>query len=82
MLISLLQAPYNWTVIVSLVFALLPLVLGSVVLRTVRAENWESKRSTKVTLVVVGLLAPFVWAGFYVGPLLVILAGLVPLVRQ
>jgi hypothetical protein len=81
MILSLLCAPYNWTVIVSIVFATIPLILGLAVIRIVRSEDWEVKRSMKITLVLIGVVAPFVWAGLYIGPLLVLIAGIVPLFR-
>ncbi len=82
MILGLLQAPYNWTVIVSLLFATIPLILGLVVIQTVHEEGWENQRSKKIVLTVLGIIAPFVWAGLYIGPILVILAGLVPMFKQ
>lgn len=82
MILSLLQAPYNWTVIVSLVFITIPSVLSLAVLRTVNSEAWENKRGKKITLVLIGIVAPFVWAGLYLGPILVFVSGIMPLVKQ
>jgi hypothetical protein len=81
MVISLLQAPYNWTASFSLLFIALPLILGLAVVRIVHSEDWESKLRSKIALIVIGIIAPFVWAGLYVGPFLVIMAGLIPMVR-
>jgi len=82
MILGLFQAPYNWTVIVSIVFAVIPLILGLAVVQIVRSKDWETKRSMKISLLLIGIIAPFVWAGLYVGPLLVIIAGLVPLFKK
>jgi hypothetical protein len=82
MTIGILQAPYNWTVIVSIIFATIPLVLGLSALQIVHAKDWKTRRSMKIGLVMIGVIAPFVWAGLYLGPILVIVAGLVPLVKQ
>jgi hypothetical protein len=76
MMLALLAAPYNWTVIVSILFIAAPLILGVAVLRIVHKEGWESQRSKKIALIVLGIIAPFVWAGLYLGPILVIVAGL------
>ncbi|MGY5853650.1 MAG: hypothetical protein RTU92_08810 [Candidatus Thorarchaeota archaeon] len=81
MTLGLLQAPYNWTVIMSIIFATIPLLLGLAVLQTVHFEGWEIKRGKKIVLIVLGIISPFVWAGFYLGPILVVIAGLVPMFR-
>jgi hypothetical protein len=81
MMIGLFQASYNWTAIVSILFTILPLILGLAVLRIVRAENWESMQSRRISLVVIGIIAPFAWTGLYLGPIMVIAAGLVPLFK-
>ena len=81
MLYALTQAPANWTIIASLIFASLPLILSIVTLRIVQQEGWEQKRGKLLSLIILSLIAPFVWAGLYIGPVLVILSGLLPLVR-
>ena len=82
MTISLLQAPYNWTVILSLVFATIPLILGLATIQLVHKEDWMNQRGKKITLIILGIIAPFVWAGLYVGPFLLIISGIVSLFRQ
>jgi hypothetical protein len=81
MLYALTQAPANWTIIASLIFGSLPLLLAIVTLRTYRRDGWEQKRGKLLTLIIISLIAPFVWAGLYIGPVLVILSGLLPLMR-
>ncbi len=82
MTLALLTAPYNWTVIVSILFITAPLILGVAVIRIVHTEGWESQRSKKIALIVLGIISPFVWAGLYLGPILVIVAGLAPTSTQ
>jgi hypothetical protein len=82
MTLALLTAPYNWTVIVSILFIAAPLILGVAVIRIVHTEGWESQRSKKLTLIVLGIIALFVWAGLYLGPILVMVAGLAPMLKQ
>lgn len=79
MTFALLQAPYNWTVMVSLIFATIPLILGIAVLQTVHSEDWSSQRGKKILLIILGFISPFVWTGYYLGSILVFCAGLVPL---
>jgi hypothetical protein len=74
---ALLQASYNWTAIMSLVFMIAPLLLGVAVLRIVLSDDWKNIMKNKIALVVLGLVAPFLWTGLYFGPILVVLTGLV-----
>jgi hypothetical protein len=81
MVYALTRAPTNWTVIPSLIFIALPLILGVLTLRIVNAENWD-KRNNLIKLALLSLIAPFVWAGLYIGPILVMVSGLIPFVRK
>jgi len=82
MIYALTQAPANWTIIPSLIFILLPLLLGILTLRIVHNENYWEKRNNLFILVLLGLVAPFVWAGLYIGPILVMSSGLIPLFKK
>ncbi len=82
MVYALSQAPANWTVIPSLIFISLPLVLGIITLRIVHNESYGSKRTNLLALILLSLIAPFVWAGLYIGPILVIASGLIPLFKK
>ncbi|MFW9838607.1 MAG: hypothetical protein ACFFE7_13905 [Candidatus Thorarchaeota archaeon] len=81
MTLSLIQAPFNWTAIVSMIFIITSLLLGIAVLRIVHGEDWESKRSQEISLIAIGFIALFVWAGIYIGPIFVIVAGLFQLFK-
>jgi len=78
-IIALLQAPYNWTAIMSVMFIVAPLLLGVGVLKTVQSDDWKNLMKNKVTLIALGLVAPFVWTGLYLGPVLVVLTGIASL---
>ena len=72
---ALLQAPYNWTVIMSVVFIAAPLLLGVAVIQIVHSDDWKSSMKSKIYLILLGIIAPFVWTGLYLGPILVVLTG-------
>jgi hypothetical protein len=76
---ALSQAPANWTIWASVIFTVVPLLLGLLTMRLVHEENWEQSNIKLLTLVIIGLIAPFVWAGLFIGPILVIATGIVPL---
>ena len=48
----------------------------------VHKENWGQSRIKLLSLVIIGLIAPFVWAGLFIGPILIIVTGIVPLVAK
>jgi hypothetical protein len=82
MVIALLYAPYNWTIIASVIFITIPLLLGLATLMITHKEGWTQKKSRLLMIIIVGLIAPFVWAGLFIGPIFVILAGIIPLVKS
>ncbi len=82
MTLSLLLAPYNWTAIVSILFTVIPLVLGLATLQIVNTPGWESRRGLRVFLIFLGLAALFLWTGLFLGPTLVIVIGLISLFRR
>jgi len=66
------------TVIVTLMFALIPIILGYVILRILFKNLEKLKIGNRVVLVVCGVLGLFFWAGFLIGPLLTIFTALLP----
>jgi hypothetical protein len=62
-------------IIISILFGMLPILLGVFTLRLVLTENWQNNKSKQIRLLVLGIIAPFVWAGLLIGPTLVILSA-------
>jgi len=78
MLFALYGALFSGLVIVTFVFISLPLVLGFVLLRkTIRAEGRLSKKDRGI-FVILGLVGLFTWSGLLLGPVLAIVAGILP----
>jgi hypothetical protein len=75
---ALVGAPPNWTIAATFIFGSIPLVLGLAALRLVRTANAPFKTRTKATIVVVGVIALFTWAGMVLGPAMLIVAALLP----
>ena len=67
-------------IIVSIIFGMLPIMLGFFTLRIVLTENWQENRSKQVRLLVLGIIAPFLWAGLLIGPALVILSAFIAII--
>jgi hypothetical protein len=62
-------------IIVSILFGVLPIILGALAVRVVLTENWQETRSKQIRLLLLGIIAPFLWAGLLIGPILVILSA-------
>lgn len=78
MFISLSNAPVDGFVIATLIFALLPIVLGALTLRLAMRQSGRWTLHARFSLALLGVGALIVWAGYLVGPALAIGAGLIP----
>lgn len=78
MLLSLSRAPGGPDVGITALFIAMPFLLGIVTIRGVLRIGGRLAPRTRILLVALGLVALFVWAGFLVGPILSIVAGLLP----
>lgn len=75
MVIALTSASFTSAAIITLVLALLPVAAGYAVIYTaLRGINLR----TRVTMLTLGILGFFIWAGLIAGPVLTILSGLLP----
>lgn len=67
---------------VTLVFALFPIILGFIALRiTFRSEETVNIQK-RITMVILGVIALFIWAGLLIGPALAIIAGVLPFIIE
>ena len=65
----------NLQIIVSILFGVLPIILGVYTLRVVLTEKWQENRSLQIRLLLLGIISPFLWAGLLVGPTMVLLTA-------
>ncbi len=65
-------------IIITIILALLPVLLGIAVIRIIIKNREKVDIRKKVYLVILGILALFAWAGLLIGPVLAILAGVLP----
>lgn len=68
--------------LITVVFALLPVILGVAVIRSITNNRENVDIRKRAYLAVLGIIALFVWAGFLVGPMLAVLASIVPARKQ
>lgn len=78
MTVSVTGTPIGAEVAITLVFALIPMILGFATLRlSLRKEDRVSTRK-RIYLLILGVVALFMWAGLLIGPALAIIASLMP----
>ncbi|MHA2378206.1 MAG: hypothetical protein ACXADS_02945 [Candidatus Thorarchaeota archaeon] len=82
MVVAVSTVPANPQVVVTVAFAMIPLLLGAATLRIALREDWQLESSAPMKLLVFGAIAPFAWAGLLVGPGLVIISGLIILLGR
>ncbi|MFX0174341.1 MAG: hypothetical protein ACFE9L_20885 [Candidatus Hodarchaeota archaeon] len=78
---ALLQIPANAQVIITIVFALFPALIGIATLKVLKGD-WKNTTNSIVKLGLLSGLAIFTWAGLLIGPTLLLLVSIVGFVRQ
>jgi hypothetical protein len=76
MLIALSVVQVDLSVLVTLVFAVLPILLGLLIIRRGAREKFELR--TRILIGVFGLLGFVTWSGLLVGPILTIFSSIMP----
>jgi hypothetical protein len=78
---ALLQVTANSQVIVTLLFASFPILIGIATLRALKT-GWKNDSSSILKLALFSGLAVFTWSGLIVGPTLLLLVSIVGFVRR
>lgn len=65
-------------IVITIILALLSILLGIVVFRAIMKNRKEVDIRKRVYLAILGIIALFVWSGFLLGPVLAVLASLMP----
>jgi len=80
MIIALYGAAYDSLVLITPIFILLPALLGYSILRKVRKVEWN--RWQRARVLIYGLIGLVFWAGYIIGPVLVMISVLIPSKRM
>ncbi len=80
MLIALSSATFDASAALTIVFAVLPILLGIGILKLAARDNMTAKTRSLVALF--GLSGLIVWAGVLIGPVLALLASIIPTFRM
>jgi hypothetical protein len=78
---ALLQIPANAQVIITILFALFPALIGIATLKVLKGD-WKNTANSRSKLALLSGLAIFTWAGLLIGPTLLLLVSIIGFVRQ
>jgi len=78
MLIALIGAASTSSLVLTLVFSTLPVFLGFLILRKIVNYDIPWRKRDRVIFAVFGILGYALWAGFLLGPSLIIIASILP----
>jgi hypothetical protein len=82
MILASIGAPIGEEIAVTLVFVLIPFLLGFATLRLSLGKGERVGIKRRVYLAVLGVIALFIWSGLLIGPTFAILASLAPARRS
>lgn len=78
MILALTTVKPDLSVLVTVVFALIPILLGIAILRLTTKDRDHISKRVRILLAVLGILGLFAWAGLIVGPALSLLTSVLP----
>lgn len=78
LLFGALQVSVGVDVLITIVFAAIPLILGLTTLRIALKNSPEATIRKRIYFIILGVAALFIWAGLIAGPILAIVAALMP----
>ena len=78
MLLAISRSSVEPEALITLIFVLVPVILGILALRVVLQRREQTGIWPRVAIAILGLIAIFTWTGIYVGPALALLASIMP----
>jgi hypothetical protein len=78
MLAAATQVAIGAEAIITLIFAVIPLAIGVVTLRLSVKNSDKASLKKRIYYIILGVAALFMWAGLIIGPILAILASVMP----
>ena len=78
MLAAATQVAIGAEAIITLIFAVIPLVIGLVTLRLSVKKAYKASLKKRIYYIILGVAALFIWTGLIIGPILAILASVMP----
>jgi hypothetical protein len=72
------QVSVGVDVVITIIFATIPLILGFTTLRIALKNSKEATMRKRIYFIILGVAALFIWAGLIAGPILATIAALMP----
>lgn len=82
MAIALTRTTVTSAIIVTIIFALLPLIAGIGMLRVALSVRDKVELKARLKMAILGIVGLFIWAGLVIGPFIAIVASLLPYPRK
>jgi hypothetical protein len=71
--IALLQVPVSPQIAITIIFSAIPIILGLLTIRNFVSIDWQHKPRQLIVLFILAISALFLWAGWILGPILLML---------
>jgi hypothetical protein len=71
--IALLQVPVSPQIDITIIFSAIPIILGLLTIRNFVSIDWQHKPRQLIVLFILAISALFLWAGWILGPILLML---------
>lgn len=81
LVLALLQVPLNAQIGITIFFGTLPILLGIFTIRSCLSTDWTHKPRQLFLLLILGILALFLWAGWIIGPILLLITAVIPSIQ-
>jgi hypothetical protein len=79
---ALTIGPAGGAVIVTIIFAGIPIFLGYVILKITLNLKEQLTMNKRIKLILFAIVGLFLWSGLIIGPVLVVIASFIPIVRH
>ncbi|MDH5688493.1 MAG: hypothetical protein OEZ48_11625 [Candidatus Bathyarchaeota archaeon] len=78
MILALSTSTPDFSALLTLIFVMLPILLGAAILRIVAKKRKSITKRSRLFLALLGLSGLFAWAGLIIGPILSVLTSILP----
>jgi hypothetical protein len=78
MVVALLQVPLNAQIGITFVFGTIPIVVGLLTIRSCLSIDWAKNTRQLLLLILLSIIALFLWAGWIIGTILLLITAIIP----
>ena len=78
MLLAAMRVAIGTEAVITLIFAIVPLIIGLVTFRLSIKDSFKASIKKRIYYIILGIAALFIWSGLIIGPVLTIVASIMP----